>query len=47
MNVEIKRFYLILDHVTDVSRDFVSEALSSEVPSQLSLGSIGLVKVEI
>ena len=47
MNVEIKRFDLKSDHVIDVSRDFVGEVPSSEITTQLSLGCIGLVKVEI
>ena len=47
VDVEIKRFDLICDHVIDISRDFACEVLSSYVTIQLSLGFIGLVKVEI
>ena len=47
LNVEIKRFDLTRDHVIDASRDFVGKVLSSKVTILLSLGSIGLVKVEI
>ena len=47
VDVEIKRFDLICDHVIDISRHFACEVLSSYVTIQLSLGFIDLVKVEI
>ena len=47
VNGETKRFDLTRDHVTDVSRDFAGEVLSSQVTTQPSLGSIDLVKAEI
>ena len=42
-----KVFDLSRDHVNDVSRDFADGVPLSQVTTLLSLGSIGLVKVEI
>ena len=39
--------YLSLDHLVDVSRDFVGGVPSSKVTTLLSLRFIGLVKVKI
>ena len=48
VEVEIHNvFYLPRDHLIDVSRDFVGAVLSSQVTALLSLGSIGLTKLEI
>ena len=40
-------FDLSRDHTDDMSRDFVGGVPSSKVTNRFSLGSIGLVKIEI
>ena len=44
---DIKFFYLSRDHVVDVSCDVVHEISSSSATTLQSLGSTGIVKVEI
>ena len=44
---DIPFFYLSRDHSVDVSRDFVGGVPSSQVTILLSLGFMGLVKVNI
>ena len=45
--MEIEHFYLSRDHNIEESCDFVGGVLSSKVTTLLTLGSIGLMELEI